>query len=60
MDKIYIVLVVGCRMSEREMHHYKIELEKASSAEALIMAVQSEKDDVAKAKVYAILHYFVL
>ncbi len=37
--------------SERELYHYKIELEKASSAKALIMVVQSEKDAVAEARV---------
>ena len=37
--------------SERELHHYKIVLEQASSAKALIMVVQIEKDAVAEAKV---------
>ncbi len=42
--------------AERKLHNNNIELEKASSAEALIMAVLA----VAKAKVYVILHYYVL
>ena len=39
--------------TERELHYYNIELEKASSTKALIMAVQSENNAVAKAMVYA-------
>ena len=46
--------------AERELHYYNIELEKTSSAESQIMAVQSEKDAVVKAKAYVILHYYVL
>ena len=39
--------VEGTLKAERDLHYYNIELEKASSTEALIMAVQSEKDAVA-------------